>query len=718
MDWKHGSKGALLSLSLMMSAPLSAHALSLGELKVDSQLGEAFLAEVPMTLRADEVSQGVKVTLGMPTDYRVLELERLLAVSSLSLEVIGVGANRKIRIVSSAPFREPFFNLLLKTSVGRGSYFRNFPVFLNILPEKKAVTPLAGFKKSSPSSALSGSSLASSPRGFSKTPVIDRPTSRIAESLPTEVVEVVPQDAPLVSDQVNSLPSSTIQRTSLAKQALPPPSVAEQEGVESYGPVGEVETLTSIARNIQGNSDWSIAQIAVALWKKNKSSFLENNMSGLQSGTILTVPSAAEIAALSPTQASNEFKHQWSKWQQLTQKGGKAEVPVTAPKKNVAQKPASKPPEQAKQQPEVAMDLILTPGDTMPQAADEQEVVPVEAVENKGGDPDLNAWVAVTGQVSQLSGQVDALAVQLNQFSTHLASSEKQRAGLEKRLTKLESRLMDEAPAKKAVAEKERDNGLLYPLAGGGLVAVLVGLLFWLRKPKPKSEWVTDSQAGAMLDMNSLETNPSEPGGEKPSGAPLTNAPLADVPTEEPTPSDDPKGWEEVEEKEDEDDEREALRSSPSLPEESEQEPEPEEEEEVLTATTEDIVPSAPPQQRPDVSAPMESESSEDASIDTIEFIPVEKPLKSPPTKPLSEDSSLLETISFTPIDQQEGPETPAPSLPPSREDEGPILEIDLDLEEEPLFVAPPPRKPAKEDDNGLVLEIEFDLEEANNPKR
>ncbi|MEO5340020.1 MAG: hypothetical protein H7837_05790 [Magnetococcus sp. MYC-9] len=124
-----------LGLAVLLSLPTAAFPFSLGDIRVDSRFGEPFQAEVLLTLHPDEDAKGVEAGVADADSYRVLQLSRDLAVSQLKTRLEGKGIRRRLILNSQTPLRVPFFNLLLKTSVGVGSHYRNYPVFLDVSPD-------------------------------------------------------------------------------------------------------------------------------------------------------------------------------------------------------------------------------------------------------------------------------------------------------------------------------------------------------------------------------------------------------------------------------------------------------------------------------------------------------------------------------------------------------------------------------------------------------
>ncbi len=473
-----------MSLGLMMAAPAELYALSFGKLQVDSRLGERFEARLPLTLRPDEIVQGVQIQLGMPADYSSLELERSLAVSALNVEMVGNDIERVIKIISLEPFQEPFFNLLLKSSVGRGSYYRNFPVFLDISRENEQTVATAV-------------------------------TYEVAKEASTPVVHEAEATIPPLPETV---------------------SAAVENVAQTYGPVKGDDTLSSIARSIRKLDErWSVAQIAVALWKKNRESFSNDNMSGLRLGSMLTIPDGDEVGAISVQEASQEFENQWLRWREIV---GEFEeeaaqtlnieelypTPEAMPKKIGEVTEIAPFPDDSLPEPGVVMNLTLAPGGVTPldeeeAAADgvilateqklssvqEEAVVPAEAevhsvsaepaeakvakavvVAMQGQVEQLNGQVtSLNGQVADLNGQVTALTGDVTNLKARLQESEQSKTRLQERLAQLEAMLGKVRSDKRRIAaEDEILGGNLLNVAAAALAALLGGLLYFIRRRK------------------------------------------------------------------------------------------------------------------------------------------------------------------------------------------------------------------------------------------
>ncbi|MBF0108324.1 MAG: hypothetical protein HQL76_04020 [Magnetococcales bacterium] len=111
---------------------------SLGGMEVKSHLGEPFQGMVAVTLGEKEQGIPLEVTTAHPDDYQPLNLDYNEQVGSVILKMEGKGSRRLLSVTTKDPVNIPFFNLLLKLSLGQGDHFRNYPVFLEVRP-----TPLS-----------------------------------------------------------------------------------------------------------------------------------------------------------------------------------------------------------------------------------------------------------------------------------------------------------------------------------------------------------------------------------------------------------------------------------------------------------------------------------------------------------------------------------------------------------------------------------------------
>ena len=101
-----------------------------------------------------------------------------------------------------------------------------------------------------------------------------------------------------------SLPSKNKLQSELASQA----------SINVYGPTQAQESLWSIATKLRPNNGVTMQQVMLALVKVNPNSFVDSNVNGLKQGSMLNIPSVAEMAAVLPAQAAAEIQQQNNTW--------------------------------------------------------------------------------------------------------------------------------------------------------------------------------------------------------------------------------------------------------------------------------------------------------------------------------------------------------------------------------------------------------------------
>jgi len=281
----------------------TAAALGLGEIEVKSALNQRFVASIPLTVASAEEAEGVQVALASVGDFQRAGLERSEYLSSLRFSVETTGGAPRIEVRSSQIAREPFVNLLVEVRSGGSRLLREYTVLLD--PPAAAIAP-APVAPAAPVTSTS-------PR-----------SSQFFETSE----EAVRRPPPPVSASPDFTPSP-----------VPPPVAATTSaasGGSSYGPVQAGETFWSIASKLRTDPSLTMDQMLLAIYDANRSAF-DGGINGLKVGSMLTVPSAAEIAATPPATAKARVN---------VLRGGAVAAPKARPKRpptSVASPPSPAP---------------------------------------------------------------------------------------------------------------------------------------------------------------------------------------------------------------------------------------------------------------------------------------------------------------------------------------------------------------------------------------
>jgi len=274
--WMRGLLGFSVCLILGIS---QAYAVALGKIEVASHLGEAFFAEVPMQLEENESISSVFVELAAPADYRILEVYRDPALNAVRSDVKKDSRGTRVELSSDSVIDAPFFNLILKVRHGHATHFKKYPVFLDLsqarpvqvktLPTVSAINPQAGTKQEA------------------------QPGMPVSAALP--VAESAVQDSTK-------------------------PRFKSYDGwarTGRYGPMVYGDTISTVARRLRLDERYTLPQVMMALFNKNKKKFSQGNVNLINAGTYLDVPQASEVEEMTPSQARTLLTQQNRSWNAL-----------------------------------------------------------------------------------------------------------------------------------------------------------------------------------------------------------------------------------------------------------------------------------------------------------------------------------------------------------------------------------------------------------------
>ncbi len=252
--------GAFLAFSA-----LAANAAGLGKLSVNSALGQPLVAEIELVSLQPGEFDAIIGRVASPESYgdARIEYSPLLRQLRFSTERRANGTPI-LKILSSAPINEPFLDVLVEMNWPSGRLLREYPILLD-------------------------------PPGFNE--------ARIA---------------PPVVSVAAVRPSAPVQPSVTSNAATSPPitgspSAKAETASDTYGPVKRGDTLSKIAKEMKSDTV-SLEQMLVALYRENKSAFIDSNMNRLRTGQILRVPAASDVAGLSEIETRSEIKVQVANW--------------------------------------------------------------------------------------------------------------------------------------------------------------------------------------------------------------------------------------------------------------------------------------------------------------------------------------------------------------------------------------------------------------------
>ena len=297
------------SLALLLLLSSQAHALGLGEIRINSALNEPLRAEIELLAASPEELDGLKIALASEATFDRYGLDRPFFLSGLEFTVVKNGGpnNNFIRVSSPTPVTEPFLTFLVEATWSSGRLLREYTVLLDpptfAPPAASQPAPVV----SAPERAQpTDSARIERPRQPAETPV----TRPAPEPTP---VRPATTPAPAVEAEADYGEPEPIE----APPASTPAPVAEQPSYSSV-PGGDMvvqrgDTLWGIASRMRPDSSLTMNQTMLAIFEANPEAF-SGNINRLRAGATLRMPSADDIFRIDRGEAFQEAKRQNEAW--------------------------------------------------------------------------------------------------------------------------------------------------------------------------------------------------------------------------------------------------------------------------------------------------------------------------------------------------------------------------------------------------------------------
>jgi pilus assembly protein FimV len=265
---------------------LNAQALGLGQLRVQSALGEPLRAEIDVTSLSSEEAGTLVLRVAPPEAYRAAGVDYNPVLPGTQVQLMKRPDGRTyLRVTSDRAVVEPFVDVILEMNWASGRLVREYTVLLDPPGTPRNVAAAA------PPAVAPVISAAPAP--------MPPPAPRVAQSAPPPVA---------------AAPSAERRATPRSEAPTPAPKVAAAPAVpavaggEQYR-VRPGDSLSRIARNVQPPSV-SLDQMLVALFRGNPDAFVANNMNRLKAGEVLTIPSAEQAQQLTTADAREVIRAQ------------------------------------------------------------------------------------------------------------------------------------------------------------------------------------------------------------------------------------------------------------------------------------------------------------------------------------------------------------------------------------------------------------------------
>lgn len=298
----HNLKFKKITVALCMALmPVSVFAAGLGKLNVMSGLGEPLKADIELISITPEELSSITAAIASQEAYATQGIEKPASHNTIKVDVAKNAAGAPIlKLKSAQPISEPFLDMLIQVDWSSGRLLREYTVLLDppgytgetdaSTSAKNTLTteaPMVGAAESNGNPAM-----AATPSGETATENTATSTKKVGKRA-----------------KKGRSPAKDVENEALPPiEAAPPVNVTDQEHMTQKG-----DTLSKIARDMKPEGV-SLEQMLVGLYQANPDAFDGKNMNRLKVGQIVRTPSADELNAISRGQASQEVKVQTANW--------------------------------------------------------------------------------------------------------------------------------------------------------------------------------------------------------------------------------------------------------------------------------------------------------------------------------------------------------------------------------------------------------------------
>lgn len=476
-----------LMLMMALAMPGASHALGLGDIHVDSALNERLAAKIDIVGASTDELDDLRAAVANRETFLRYGAERPSFLSSATFKVGHDSQGRPVLdIRSSEPFTEPLVNFLVDLRWHNGELVREYTLLLD-------------------------------PAGF-------------AAAVPS---------APAAKPTVESKTQTVAKMAAPVEQITHAEPSAERSGrTLTEIKVGPKATLRGIAWRIGERSTSDLQRMMIAIFRANPSAF-DGNINRLYLGSVLTIPSDAQLAAITAAEARREVHEHMTAWRQMARPAvAFAAAPAatsTSAVTPIEAAAAASPLLSLPTAPAPADPVTPTPASTAVAAS--APLAPPESPEDQALDRRVHE---LEQELGESKGILESKNDQLLDLQQQAARAEKAAA------VEVPKAVVVAAPQPQPQAEPAAAHGVLAPtLTGlGVLAATLAGIYFALRRRKPESG--EDGSSDSLIDtiVASEDAAPARPVSEVRAAAPASPSepawpapqPIVQVAAAEPVP--------------------------------------------------------------------------------------------------------------------------------------------------------------------------------------
>lgn len=257
---------ALLCTAMVQSG--DAHALALGRIVVQSALGEPLRAEIDVPDINPDEAASLRVSLASGEAFRAAGMDFNPALTSLQISLQRRPDGRAyLRLSSPRAVTEPFVDMIVEANWSSGRVVRDYTLLFDP-PNLRAGAPVAPLP----------------PVVAPSNPSVQAPTSR---PLPPRA-------------SVQAPPPATAGAPTTTTPAAPAPARAKPSGGQVRVQAGDTAGRIAEANR---TANVSLDQMLVAMLRGNPGAFIGGNVNRIKAGSVLDLPSEAEVGAVNASEA-------------------------------------------------------------------------------------------------------------------------------------------------------------------------------------------------------------------------------------------------------------------------------------------------------------------------------------------------------------------------------------------------------------------------------
>ena len=267
-----------------------AFALGLGDITIRSALNQNLNAEIELLETRGLNESEIIAKLGTADDFKRVGIERFFFLTSLQFHVEMRNGHTILQVTTDQPITEPYLNFLVQVVWPNGRLLKEYTVLLDPPTYKEQAPPVvASPRRSDPGGGPAGR--------VERTPT--RPDSQVS---------------------LSSAPRST---------PTAPSSAQDRLNGDTYGMTDRDDTLWKIAQRTRPSDGVTVQQNMLAIQRLNPEAFIGNNINLLKAGYKLRLPKAADVEAISTSEAVAEVAAQNQAWQAYRRGESLASRPAT-----------------------------------------------------------------------------------------------------------------------------------------------------------------------------------------------------------------------------------------------------------------------------------------------------------------------------------------------------------------------------------------------------